>query len=72
VRGIPRRLPGGPRDRDQLLDGAAARYAFGQAHGLWLYETIYLRGDDRPRQFLHPGTFVPFADRWRTARAEFG
>ncbi|HEY2175302.1 MAG TPA: phosphotransferase [Mycobacteriales bacterium] len=56
----------------ELLDRAAARYAFGQAHDLWLYETIYLRGDDRPRQFLHPGTFVPFADRWRTARAEFG
>jgi Ser/Thr protein kinase RdoA (MazF antagonist) len=55
-----------------LLDRAAARYAFGQAHGLWLYETIYLRGDDRPRQFLQPGTFVPFADRWRAARTGFG
>jgi Ser/Thr protein kinase RdoA (MazF antagonist) len=56
----------------ELLDRAAARYAFGQAHGLWLYETIYLRGDDRPRQFLQPGTFVPFADKWRAARAGLG
>lgn len=55
-----------------LIDGAAATYAFHQAHSLWLYETIYLRRDDRPRQFLRPGTFVPFADRWRAARAGFG
>ncbi len=55
----------------ELLDRAAAWYAFRQAHSLWLYETIYLRGDDRPRQFLRPGAFIPFADRWRAARAGF-
>ena len=50
------------------LDAAAAEYGFGQLHGLWAHESVYLRGDDRVRQFLTPAPFVPFAERWAQVR----
>jgi homoserine kinase type II len=46
------------------LDLAAAAYALMRAHDLWIYEVIYLAGDDRPRRFVAPGPFVPLAERW--------
>ncbi len=53
------------------LDAAAAGYGFHQAHSLWLYETIYLHREARARRFLSPGHFVPFAEKWTTARMRF-
>lgn len=50
------------------LDTAAARYGLGQLHDTWLYDTIYRRGDDRPRRFLTPGPFTPFAVDWSRLR----
>jgi homoserine kinase type II len=49
---------------DDQLDNAAAAYGHSRACDLWLYEAIYLDGDDRPRRFLAPGPFVPFVDQW--------
>lgn len=51
------------------LDGAARAYSDHRAYDLWLYETIYLEGDDRPRRFLTPGTFTPFIDDWKRVRS---
>ena len=50
------------------LDAAAAWYGVRQAHSLWLYETIYRQHETRARQFLRPGHFVPFTEKWATAR----
>ncbi len=50
------------------LDLAAANYSYGQVHGHWLFEGIYLSQDDRLRIFLEPGPFVPFTDRWAAFR----
>ncbi|SDT24553.1 phosphotransferase [Microlunatus soli] len=51
------------------LDLAAGNWHFSQVHDHWLFEGIYIRGDDRLRIFLRPGPFVPFAERWRRLRA---
>ena len=49
----------------------SAQYWFAQELGnLWVYEGIYLRGDDRLRVFLEPGPYVPFSDRWAAVRSE--
>jgi len=50
------------------LDLAATAYALMRAHDLWLYEAIYMAGDDRPRKFVPPEPFVPLIDRWLAAR----
>jgi len=46
------------------LDQAVATYSHDRACDLWLYETIYQDGDDRPRRFITPGRFTPFIDQW--------
>lgn len=47
------------------LDLAATVYAEKRTHDLWAYEAIYLEGNDRVRQFLHPGNNPPpLAERW--------
>lgn len=51
--------------QEERLEAAAARYSSHTAHDTWLYDTVYRQGDDRPRQFIRPGRFVPFLDRWR-------
>ena len=55
----------------EVLDAAADCYSFYSAHDLWLYETLYIAGDNRVRRFLRPGPFVPFAESWAVARAGF-
>lgn len=50
---------------DEELDEAAACYGVLADRNLWVYEAVYLDGNDRVRQFLAPGEFVPFAARWR-------
>jgi Ser/Thr protein kinase RdoA (MazF antagonist) len=54
---------------DDQLDQAATVYSHGRASDLWLFETIYLDGDDRPRRYLTPGRFTPFLDQWEPVRA---
>ena len=39
-----------------------------RAHDLWIYEAIYLAGDDRPRRFVSPGPFVLLIERWAAVR----
>lgn len=46
------------------LQEAAACYGALADQNLWVYEALYLEGDDRVRPFLAPGAFVPFAARW--------
>ncbi len=50
------------------LDLAADIRTFGDAHSTWLPEEIYLRGNDRVRQFVRPGPFVPFSRHWHDLR----
>ncbi len=47
------------------LQEAADVYGVLADQNLWVYEALYLEGDDRVRPFLTPGGFVPFAARWR-------
>jgi Ser/Thr protein kinase RdoA (MazF antagonist) len=54
------------------LDAAAAAYSARKLHDTWVYDTAYLRGDGRVRQFITPGTFTPFLDSWARLRAELG
>jgi homoserine kinase type II len=46
------------------LDLAATGYALMRAHDLWLYQAIYLEGNQRARTFVSPGPFVPLVERW--------
>jgi homoserine kinase type II len=50
------------------LDCAAAVYGLRQAHNLWIYTAYFLEGNARAGQFITPGGFVPFADRWAALR----
>jgi Ser/Thr protein kinase RdoA (MazF antagonist) len=50
------------------LDLAATCYSLMRAHDLWLYEAIYLEGNQRARRFIFPGDFVPLIDRWARLR----
>ncbi|MDP9371979.1 MAG: phosphotransferase [Chloroflexota bacterium] len=50
------------------LDLAAEHYGLMRKHGLWLYEALYLEGNERVRPLIHPGGFVPIAERWARLR----
>lgn len=50
------------------LDRTAASYALKVAHDLWLFEALYLQGNDRVRPFIPRGGFVLLADRWAALR----
>ncbi len=53
-----------PLAQDEL-NTAAEVYGWMQAHNLWVYEELYLRGNTRVQGFLEPHErFVPFAERW--------
>lgn len=46
------------------LRGAAARWGHHTAHGVWLYEEAYLRGNARAVSFIGKRPWVPFIERW--------
>ena len=46
------------------LDLAATGYALMRAHDLWLYQAIYIEGNQRVRKFVSPSPFVPLVERW--------
>jgi homoserine kinase type II len=52
----------------EVLGSAAAYYGFWLVHDLWLFETIYLKGDDRARRWLEPPPYQPFPDLWEAAQ----
>ena len=54
------------------LDIGAQAYGIVRAHGFWLWEDIYDRGNHRLRRFLKPGGFVPVAEQWAELRASLG
>ena len=58
-----------PLPQEELHE-AAACYGILADQNLWVYEAVYLEGNDRVRPFLTPGEFVPFAARWREVDAE--
>lgn len=58
-----------PLPRLELQEAAACYDALADQN-LWVYEALYLEGDDRVRPFLTPGAFVPFAARWRDMTGE--
>jgi len=47
----------------------AARYGHHRACDVWLYQAIYVEGDDRPRRSLAPGRFILFLEQWEPLRA---
>ena len=54
------------------LDRGAAAYSQIQTHNLWVYEAYYLESNERVGQFIHPGGFVPPAERWAQLRPYLG
>lgn len=50
------------------LDVAVHCYGLHRAYELWLFEEIYDYGNDRLRQFVYPGEFVPIAEEWARVR----
>jgi homoserine kinase type II len=46
------------------MELAATGYALMRAHDLWLYQAIYVDGNQRVRRFVAPGPFVPLIERW--------
>ncbi len=50
------------------LQEAAEGYGVLADQNLWVYEALYLEGNERVRPFLTPGAFVPFAARWHEMR----
>ncbi len=46
------------------LDLAAEAYGLMRAHDLWHFKSYYLDGNDRVRQWIMQGSFIPFWDRW--------
>lgn len=55
----------------EALDGAAEIWAAKQLQSLWLYEEVYVEGNDRVRAFIQPGRFVPFTETWSQLRRSF-
>lgn len=54
----------------ESLDVAVHCYGLSKAYDLWLFEEIYEGGNDRVRQFIRPGEFVPVAEDWARVRQE--
>jgi homoserine kinase type II len=52
----------------EMLDVAVHCYGLSRAYELWLFKEIYDQGNDRVRQFVRPGRFVPVADDWARLR----
>jgi len=52
----------------EALDVAVLCYGLSRAYDLWLFKEIYDHGNDRVRQFVRPGSFVPVADDWARVR----
>jgi Ser/Thr protein kinase RdoA (MazF antagonist) len=52
----------------EALDVAVHCYGLSRAYELWLFKEIYDHGNDRVRQFVRPGKFVPVADDWARVR----
>ena len=52
------------------LDVAAHCYGLMRAYDLWLFEGVYDGGNNRLRQFLKPGNFVPVECDWGCLRSE--
>lgn len=50
------------------LDEAATMYGLMRAYDLWLPKEIYELGNDRVRQFVKSGHFIPIEERWRRLR----
>lgn len=50
------------------LDRAARLYGLMRAYDLWLFREIYDRGNERVRQFVYPGEFVPIEEQWLALR----
>lgn len=54
------------------LQEAAACYGVLADQNLWVYEAVYLEGNDRVHPFLALGAFVPFTARWRELARHLG
>jgi len=54
------------------VEEAAACYGPRADQNLWVYEAVYLEGNDRARQFIERIDFVPFAQHWRELTPHLG
>lgn len=52
------------------LDLMSASYDVKVSHDLWVYESLYVGGNQRVRAFIEPGEFVPIAAQWERIRPE--
>lgn len=50
------------------LDTEAQIYSWSKLHDMWLFDTVYLRGDPSPSRFIGPGSYQPFVNRWADVR----
>lgn len=46
------------------LDLAARWFAWSRGHNLWVYQAIYLEGNEQARQLIGSGQFEPLEARW--------
>ncbi len=55
------------------LEVAAAAYGWRWEHNLWIYEELYLKGNQRIRAFLQPNEpYSPFVERWASLQRLLG
>ncbi|MBC8076060.1 MAG: phosphotransferase, partial [Chloroflexales bacterium] len=46
------------------LDLAARWFAWSRGHNLWVYQAVYLEGNQRARPLIGAGGFAPLEPRW--------
>jgi hypothetical protein len=52
-----------PLSHDEL-DLLIYCYGWMRAQNLWLYEELYIEGNERVRRFLPDGPFIPISEKW--------
>ena len=56
-----------PFDLDEL-DLVVRAFNHIRGHSIWMYEAIYLEGNDSIREYLKPGGFTPYVEQWAPLR----
>jgi Ser/Thr protein kinase RdoA (MazF antagonist) len=53
---------------NEELERAATNYAYRRDRSVWFFDELYRQGNERLRQLINRGPFVPFATSWDTVR----
>lgn len=54
---------------DDQLDAAAARYGYERDRSVWLFDELYIQGNERVRPLVNERPFTPFEVSWSRVRA---